>query len=316
MSICHTINMSSLSICQTHDMSVCHTNIMTSPSVCPSCQSSDCHTTTKTSPSICQSRIPSVYHTVILTSPSICQLQDSSVCKRIHDVTKSTICPTVCSSPVMSILPSANSTVKIPTSIPVHKFLHALNPGKFPSTHTSMDLSVHHSDSPSVNLSPSAANPSKIPCKYGEKNVVNYLHENMVKSPSISTSYVMPFSTPVHASSVQSVCTSCVTFVIAPVCASSIQPIHTLCITSVIAPVHASPIPSVHPSDNECQEFPEEFPGTKYAEKNLSEIMVNFPDDVTLTLHQVKFPEETPDTTSRVIYLGSSCQHEFGLNSW
>ena len=33
--------------------------------------------------------------------------------------------------------------------------------------------------------------------------------------------------------------------------------------------------------------------------------MVKFPDDITLTLHQAKFPEETPDTTSRVIYPGN-----------
>ena len=33
--------------------------------------------------------------------------------------------------------------------------------------------------------------------------------------------------------------------------------------------------------------------------------MVKLPDNITLTLHQVKFPEETPDTTSRVIYLGN-----------
>ena len=33
--------------------------------------------------------------------------------------------------------------------------------------------------------------------------------------------------------------------------------------------------------------------------------MVKFPHDVTLTLQQVKFPEETPDTTNRVIYPGN-----------
>ena len=55
-----------------------------------------------------------------------------------------------------------------------------------------MDSSVHHSDSQSVNLSPSAANPLKIPCNYGEKNAVNYLHKNLVKSPSVSTLYISP----------------------------------------------------------------------------------------------------------------------------
>ena len=135
--------------------------------------------------------------------------------------------------------------------------------------------------------------------------MVNYLHKNAAKSPSVSTSYVMPFGAPVHALSVQSICTLCITSVITPVHALSIQLVCTLCIASVVAPIHASPILSVCPSNDECQEFLDEFPGTKYGEKNPSEIMVKFPDDVTLTLHQVKFPEETPDTTSRVIYLGN-----------
>ena len=215
------------------------------------------------------------------------------------------VCVTVCSSSVTYILPSANFMVKMLMSIPVQEFLHALNPGKLPSIHTSMDSSVHHTGSPSINTSPSAANPSKFPCNYGEKNAVNYLHENPVKSRSVSTSCVMPFSTPVHASSIQSIHTSCVTSVVAPIHALSVQPIHTLCITSVIAPIHASPIPSVHPSNDEHQEFLDEFPGTKFGDKTLSENMVKFSDDVTLTLHQVKFPEETPDTTSRVIYPGN-----------
>ena len=132
--------------------------------------------------------------------------------------------------------------------------------------------------------------------------MVNYLHENTAKSSSVSTSYIMPFSAPVDASSIQSVHTSCITSVIAPIHALSIQPVCTLCIMSVIAPVHASPVPSVHPSDDEHQEFMEEFPGTKYGEENSSEITVKFPDDITLTLHQAKFLEETPDTTNRVIY--------------
>ena len=74
---------------------------------------------------------------------------------------------------------------------------------------------------------------------------------------------------------------------------------------SVFAPVCASPILSVHPYDKEHQEFPYGFPGTEYGEKNLSETTVKFPHDVILTLQQVKFPEETPDTTKRVIYLGN-----------
>ena len=66
-----------------------------------------------------------------------------------------------------------------------------------------MDLSVHHTDSPSINLSLSAANPSIIPCNYGEKTTVNYLHKNQIKSPTISTLYVTPFGAPVHALSIQ-----------------------------------------------------------------------------------------------------------------
>ena len=110
---------------------------------------------------------------------------------------------------------------------------------------------------------------------------------------------------PVCALSVQPFCTLYVTSVIAPVHALSIQPINTLCVTSVIAPVHASPVPSIHPSDNKHQEFPDGVPGTKYGEKNSFEIMVEFPHDITLTLQPVQFLEETPDTTSRVIYLGN-----------
>ena len=130
-----------------------------------------------------------------------------------------------------------------------------------------MDSSVYHTGSQLVSSSPSAANPSKIPRNYWEKNAVNYLHENTVKSPSISTSYVTPFSVPVHALSIQSVHTSCVTSVIAPVHASSIQPICTFCVTSVVAPICASPTPSVHPFDDEHQEFLDEFPGTKNGRK-------------------------------------------------
>ena len=311
-------------ICQPHDMSVRHTNIMSSPSVCPSyklsdrhtttkacpslCQSnqlSDHHTTTKTSPTLCQSHIPSVCHNIIPTSLSVSQLQDSSVCYPTRDVIIPPVWLTVCSSSVTSILPSANPTVKMPMSILVQNFPHDQNLGKIPFIHTSMDLSVHHTDSPSVNLSPSAANPSKFPCNYGEKNMVNYIHENPVKSPTVSTSYVMPFGAPVHALSIKPIRSSCDILVIAPVHASSIQPIHTSCVTSVFAPVHALPVLSVHPYDDEHQEFPDGVTGTEYGEKDPSKIMVKFPHDITLTLQQAKFPEETPDTTKRVIYQGN-----------
>ena len=115
----------------------------------------------------------------------------------------------------------------------------------------------------------------------------------------------MPFVAPVRASSVQPVRTSCDMSVLAPVDASSIQPIHTSCITSVFTPICALPVPSILPYDNEHQEFPDGFPGTNYGEKNLSEIMVRFPHDITLTLQQAKFPEETPDTTMKIIYPGN-----------
>ena len=64
---------------------------------------------------------------------------------------------------------------------------------------------------------------------------------------------------------------------------------------SVTAPISASSIPSIHPSDDECQEIPDEFLGTNYGEKFPSEIMAKFPDNVTLTLHSVKFLEKPPD---------------------
>ena len=151
MSVCYTINTTSLSVrqphdtsvwhamkmnspylCQQHDTSVHHTNITTSPSVCPSIHLSDCQTNNKTSLSQCQPRMPSVCHNIILTSPSVCQLQDSSVCKPTCDVIIPTIWQTVCSLSVMSILPSANTTVKMPMSIPEQKFPHDQIPGKIP----------------------------------------------------------------------------------------------------------------------------------------------------------------------------------------
>ena len=69
---------------------------------------------------------------------------------------------------------------------------------------------------------------------------------------------------------------------------------------SVVSPIHALPILSVHPSDNECQEIPDEFPGTNYGEKFPPKIMTKIPDDISLTLHQAKFVEETPGNTNGV----------------
>ena len=151
MSIRHAMKMNSPSICQPHDTSVHHTNIMTSPSVCPSIHSSDCHTTIKTSPSLCQSHIPSVCHNVMLTSLSVCQFQDLSDSQPTHDVINPTIWPTVCSLSVMSVLPSANPTVKMPMSIPVQNFLHDQNPGKsLSSIHQWIRLSIMQTVCPST----------------------------------------------------------------------------------------------------------------------------------------------------------------------
>ena len=348
-SVRHAMNTNSPSVCQPHDTSVRHTNITRSPSVCPSKQSSDRHTTSKTSPSLCQSRTPSVCHNVIPTSPSICQLQDSSVCNPTRDARHA-----VCSSSVTSVLPSANPTVKIPTGIPYRNpFPYYHGAGNFPFAHTSTESSVHHPDSPFVNSSPFAAYPSILPGNYGENSMVNYLHENPVKSPTVSTSYdtsvvapiratyvpfiralyVRPVRTSCVTSDVATVCasseqpvrtscvtsdvatvcasseqpvrTSCVTSDVAPVRASSIQPVRTSCVTSVVAPVCALSIPSVHPYDDERWEFPDGFPGTHYGEKNPSKFTAKIPHDVTLTLQQAKFPDETPDTTKRVEYPGN-----------
>ena len=57
--------------------------------------------------------------------------------------------------------------------------------------------------------------------------MVSYLHETLVKSPTISTSCITPFGAPVHASSIQSISTLCIMSVIAPVYASSVQPVHS-----------------------------------------------------------------------------------------
>ena len=198
-SVRHAMDTRSPSVCQPHDTSVRHTNITRSPSVCPSKQSSDRHTTSKTSPSLCQSRIPSVCHNVIPTSSSVCQSRDSSVCYPPRDTRHA-----VCSSSVTSVLPSANPMVKIPAYW--NPFPYNDVPGKFPFVRTSTESSVHHSDSPSVNLSPFAAFPSKLPGNYGENSTVNYLHETPVKSPTVSTSYDTSVVAPVRATYVPFVC--------------------------------------------------------------------------------------------------------------
>ena len=125
LSVCHTINMTSLSICQSTELSVCHMINMTSLSICQSPESLVCHT-------------------IITTSPYICQLHDSSVCQPKHDSTWNSTCLSVCSLSVPSIQPSANFTVKIPMSIPVQNFLNHENLGKLLSICTLLDLSVNH----------------------------------------------------------------------------------------------------------------------------------------------------------------------------
>ena len=49
----------------------------------------------------------------------------------------------------------------------------------------------------------------------------------------------------------------------------------------------------------------DEFPGANYEEKIPSEIRAKIPDNVTLTLHQAKFSEETPGATNREKYLAN-----------
>ena len=180
-------------------LSVCHTIIMTSPSICQSHDSSVCHTIIMTSPSICQSHNLSVCHTINMTSPSICQSYDLSVCQPNHDSTWNSICLSVCLSSVLSIHPSGKFMVKIPMSIPVQNFPKHENQGKLLSICTSTDSSVNPSGSPSITSSPSAENLLKIPGSNGENNAVNNLH----KIPAISTS----------------IYTLCSTSVVAPICA-------------------------------------------------------------------------------------------------
>ena len=67
-SVCHTTNMTCLSICQLHKMSFCHTTNMMCPSICQSCQPSVSHTVKMTCPSVCQPHESPVSHTTMMTS--------------------------------------------------------------------------------------------------------------------------------------------------------------------------------------------------------------------------------------------------------
>ena len=141
----------------------------------------------------------------------------------------------------------------IPMKTPFHSYINRF-------ICQSIRQSIHHHISV-------CSKPLKIPGNNGEKHAVNYLHEIMVKSPSVHTLYG--------------------TSVVAPICASSIQHIHTPCVTSVIAPVCGLPFLSICLTNNEHQEFPDEFHSTNYGEKLLSKITAKIPDNITLTLHQV-----------------------------
>ena len=80
-------------------------------------------------------------------------------------------------------------------------------------------------------------------------------------------------------------------------------PVSSSLVTSVIASICASSIPSIHLSDDKCQEILEEFPGTNYGGRHPSKILVKIPADVTLTLHNAKFPEKTPGISNVVNFL-------------
>ena len=79
-----------------------------------------------------------------------------------------------------------------------------------------------------------------------------------------------------------------------------IPTVHPLSVMSVIAPISASSILSVHPSDDEHQEIPEEFPVTPTPIKYGENFLAKYPDDVTLTLCNVKFLEKVPGNSNRV----------------
>ena len=121
-------------------------------------------------------------------------------------------------------------------SIALHNFLKVPYLGKFLSIHTSSDSSVNQSGSLSITPSPTAENLSKFPSTDGEKNAVSYLHEIPVKIPAVCSSSVM----------------------------------------SVIAPISASSILSINPSDNDCQEIPDEYPSTSYGEKSQQKLQPKF----------------------------------------
>ena len=130
-------------------------------------------TVNMTSLSICQSHNSSVCHTINMTSPSVCLLHGSSVCQTKCDSSWNSICLSVHPLSVPSILPSAKFMVKMPMSIPVLEFPNTRYLGKLLSICTSTDWFVDTSGSLSVTLSSSAANPSKFSSNNGENHAVN-----------------------------------------------------------------------------------------------------------------------------------------------
>ena len=261
LSVCHTIKMTSPSVCLSHHLSVSHTTNTTSLSICQSHHSSVCHTTNMSSPSVCKSSHLSVCYTANMTNLSVCQLHESSVCEQRLDSTWNPVCKAVSPSSVPSTLPSAKFMVKMPTSIPVQKFPYMQYQGKLPSISTSMDSSV---DPLSITSSQSAEKPLKISNNNGEKHAVNYLHKILVKSPSIHHMVHLSLHLSVHHP-------------------YNLSIHHTLSLSlhpSMHCPFH----PSIHPSNDKHQELPAKFPGTNLGEKTHPKSQLKSSDNVTLTL--------------------------------
>ena len=87
----------------------------------------------------------------------------------------------------------------MPTSIPVQNFPKHKNLGKLLSVHTSMHLSVDPSGSPSVTLSPSAANPSKSLIVMGRNmQSITSMKSQLRFPPSIHHTLCLSLHLPMH----------------------------------------------------------------------------------------------------------------------
>ena len=75
--------------------------------------------------------------------------------------------------------------------------------------------------------------------------------------------------------------------------------VHASSITPVIEPISALSILSIHLSNDKHQEVPDELCGTNYGDKFPVKLMATIPDNVTLTLHKVKFLQKTPGNFNR-----------------